>query len=96
MTHLLMVMYIVYQIPGIGCGMSYHDISVDGDVYQIPGIGCGMSYHDVSVDGDGQDVEDGHGQQTVSQQREQLNVKCKNNFYRSVEQLFVSQLPLSI
>ncbi len=36
----------------------------------LPGICCGMGDHDISVDGDGQDVEDGHSQQSISQQGE--------------------------
>jgi hypothetical protein len=36
-----------------------------------------MSDHDISVDGDGQDVEDGHSQQPVSQQGVQLQLGGK-------------------
>jgi hypothetical protein len=43
----------------------------------LPGVCCGMSYHDISVDGDGQDVEDGHSQQPVSQQGVQLQLGGK-------------------
>ncbi len=42
------------------------------EALSLPGICCGMGDHDISVDGDGQDVEDGHSQQPISQQGEQL------------------------